>query len=49
MNIHAAYPEFAKTHKTDIDGLLLNGMHPNELGHQLVAEQLMSALQSQIR
>ena len=49
VNIHAAYPEFAKAHNTDIDGLLLDGMHPNDLGHQLVAERLVPLIQSQIR
>lgn len=49
VNIHAAYPEFAKAHNTEIDGLLLDGMHPNDLGHQLVAEQLMPLIKNQIQ
>ncbi len=49
VDIRAAYPEFAKAHNTDIDGLLLDGMHPNELGHQLVSERLLPVIQSQTR
>ncbi|MDA3924073.1 MAG: exo-alpha-sialidase [Kiritimatiellae bacterium] len=49
VNIHAAYPEFAEEHKTDIDGLLLDGMHPNDLGHQLVTEQLMPLIERFVR
>ena len=42
--VRAEYPAFAKAHKTTIDGLLLDGVHPNDLGHQLVAELLGPAV-----
>ena len=45
VDIHTVYPEFAEAHNTDIYGLLLDGMHPNDLGHQLVAEQLMPQIE----
>ena len=49
VNIHAAYPEFAEAHNTDIDGLLLDGMHPNDLGHQLVTEKLMPLIEKCVK
>ncbi len=49
VDVRAAYPEFAKAHHTTVDGLLLDGMHPNDLGHQLVAELLLPLIRSLLR
>ena len=49
VDVREAYPEFAATQKTDIDGLLLDGMHPNDKGHRLVAEMLLPAIRELLR
>ncbi len=49
VDIRAAYPAFAAKHKTNIDGLLLDGIHPNDLGHQLVCELLVAAIRNALR
>ena len=49
VDVRAAYPDFAKAHDTTIDGLLLDGMHPNDLGHQLVSELLVPVIRNQLR
>lgn len=49
VDVRAAYPAFAADHKTSIDGLLLDGMHPNDLGHQLVTELLVPAIRDALR
>jgi lysophospholipase L1-like esterase len=41
VDVHAAYPTFAARHQTTVDGLLLDGMHPNDWGHELVAELIL--------
>jgi lysophospholipase L1-like esterase len=48
IDIHAAYPAYAAAHKKSVDELLLDGMHPNDLGHQLVAEKLMPVIKAQL-
>ncbi|MGE0759048.1 MAG: exo-alpha-sialidase [Pirellulaceae bacterium] len=49
VDVHAAYPAFAARHQTTVDALLLDGMHPNDLGHQLVAELLVPAIRDTVR
>lgn len=49
VDVRAAYPEFAKQHQTTLDGLLLDGMHPNDLGQELVAELLVPAIRAAVR
>jgi sialidase-1 len=49
VDVRAAFPEFAERHSTTIDGLLLDGMHPNDLGHQLVGELLVPAIRNSLR
>lgn len=49
VDVRAAYPDFAAKHGTTIDGLLLDGMHPNDLGHQLVSELLFPAIRTALR
>jgi lysophospholipase L1-like esterase len=41
VDVHAAYPSFAARHQTTVDGLLLDGMHPNDRGHELVTELIL--------
>lgn len=49
VDVRAAYPEFAAKHQTTIGGMLLDGMHPNDLGQQLVAELLVPAIRGALR
>lgn len=49
VDVRAAYPAFALRHQTSIDQLLLDGMHPNDLGHQLVSELLVPAIRTAVR
>ncbi|WP_170266963.1 GDSL-type esterase/lipase family protein [Brevifollis gellanilyticus] len=44
VDVHAEYPAFAKKHQTDVSGMLPDGMHPNDLGHELVTELLVPAI-----
>jgi lysophospholipase L1-like esterase len=46
VDVHAAYPAFAARHHTTIDAMLLDGMHPGDRGHELVAELLVPAIRS---
>jgi lysophospholipase L1-like esterase len=49
VDVRAAYPEFAAKHQTTIEGMLLDGMHPNDLGQQLVAELLVPTIRAELR
>ncbi len=49
VDIRAAYPKYAIVKGTTVDGLLLDGMHPNDLGHELVAEKLLPVIQDSVR
>jgi lysophospholipase L1-like esterase len=49
VDVHTAYPAFAAKHKTTIDAMLTDGMHPGDLGHQLVAELLVPAIRDAVR
>lgn len=49
VDVRAAYPEFAATHTTTIDAMLLDGMHPGDLGHQLASELLVPAIRNVLR
>lgn len=49
VDVYSAYPGFAVKHKTTIDALLLDGMHPTDLGHQLVTELLVPAIRDAVR
>ncbi len=49
VDVRAAYPAFAAKHKTTVDGMLLDGMHPNDLGQQLVAELLIPVIRDAVR
>ena len=43
VDVHAAYP------KSHADALLLDGMHPNDKGHELVAELLVPVIREALR
>lgn len=49
VDVRAAYEGFAAKHQTTVDGLLLDGMHPSDLGHQLVSELLLPAIRDVVR
>jgi sialidase-1 len=49
VDVRAAYPEYAAKHQTTVAGLLADGVHPNDLGHQLVAELLVPAIRDALR
>ena len=49
VDVRAAYPDFAQKHQKTIDDMLPDGIHPGDLGHQLVAELLVPAIRSQLR
>jgi lysophospholipase L1-like esterase/photosystem II stability/assembly factor-like uncharacterized protein len=49
VDVHAAYPTFAAKKKTTITDMLPDGMHPGDLGHELVAELLLPAIRAQVR
>lgn len=44
VDVHAAYDKVES-----VDALLLDGMHPNDNGHQLVADLLVPVLREQLR
>ncbi len=49
VDVQAAYPDYARQHQTTVDALLVDGMHPGDLGHQLVAELLLPVIRDQMR
>ena len=49
IDVHAAYPDFAAKKKTTITDMLPDGMHPGDLGHQLIAEFLLPAIREALR
>ena len=49
VDVHAAYPAFAVKHKTTVSDMLPDGMHPGDLGHELVAELLVPAIRASLR
>lgn len=49
IDVHAAYPAFAAKNETTIAQMIPDGLHPNELGHQLVGELLIPVVRQQLR
>lgn len=49
VDVHAAYPAFAARHRTTVGDMLPDGMHPGDLGHQLIAELLVPAIRDAVR
>ncbi len=46
VDIHAAFEAYGKKPGQKVDDLLLDGMHPNDRGHRLIADLLMAQLVS---
>ncbi|MCB1224349.1 MAG: exo-alpha-sialidase [Verrucomicrobiales bacterium] len=49
LDVRAAYSDFAATPGQTLNDLLLDGMHPNDQGHQLVAERLVPLIREAVR
>ena len=49
VDVHAAYPAYAARHNTTVAEMLPDGMHPGELGHQLIAELLVPVIRDALR
>lgn len=49
VDVHAAYPAYAAKKQTTIAAMLPDGMHPGDLGHELVAELLVPAIRATLR
>jgi lysophospholipase L1-like esterase len=49
VDVHAAYADFAAKKKTFITDMLPDGMHPGDLGHELVAELLLPVIRAAVR
>lgn len=49
VDVRSAYPDFAAKHQTTVEGMLLDGMHPNDLGQELAAELLVPAIRAAAR
>lgn len=49
VDVRAAYHDFAQKHKVTVDDMLSDGMHPNDLGHQLVSELLVPVIRNALR
>lgn len=49
VDVRAAYPAFAADHHLTIDQLLIDGMHPNDLGHELVADLLVPVVREALK
>lgn len=44
VDVYAAFQAYGNANNQSIDDLLLDGMHPNDAGHRLVAERLLAAI-----
>lgn len=44
VDVYRQYEEFDRADNQSMDDLLLDGMHPNDKGHRLVADQLLKEL-----
>lgn len=49
VDVRSAYPDLAAKKQITIDEILLDGMHPGDAGHQLVAELLVPVLRAQLQ
>ena len=49
VDVHNAYSKYAEVHEISIDELLLDGMHPNDTGHELLTELLVPVIRDQLR
>lgn len=48
VDIHAAYAEYSKSTGKPAETLLLDGVHPNDDGQQLVADKLLPVIRSEL-
>lgn len=46
VDINRRFRDYGKADGTQVDDLLLDGVHPNEKGHQLIGEALLPALKA---
>ncbi len=44
VDTYAAFGEYGRGEKQSVDDLLLDGMHPNDRGHRMVAELLLAEI-----
>lgn len=49
VDVRAAFEAYANQPDNSLDDLLLDGMHPNDQGHAIVAELLLPAIRDQVR
>jgi len=49
VDVRASYPDFASKRNLAIDELLLDGLHPNDIGHELVAGLLVPVIRDVLR
>jgi lysophospholipase L1-like esterase len=44
VDVYSAFQDYPKTHGKPVDELLLDGIHPNSKGHELIADLIMERL-----
>jgi len=49
VDVRAAYETFAAEKKTTVDAMLPDGMHPGDLGHELVARLLAPVVEGDVQ
>lgn len=49
VDVRAAFDAYAAEPRHSLDELLLDGMHPNDKGHAIIAELLLPAIRQQVR
>lgn len=49
IDVYAEYPGYAEKLGKPVDGLLLDGMHPGDAGHELIAGLLVPAIREAVR
>ena len=48
-DVRAAFETYASEPEHSLDELLLDGMHPNDKGHAIIADLLLPAIRDQVR
>jgi len=49
VDVYSAFQDYPKTHGKPVDELLLDGIHPNSKGHELIADLIMERLNAGLR
>ncbi|MEZ5434349.1 MAG: hypothetical protein R3F31_24940 [Verrucomicrobiales bacterium] len=49
VDVETAFLDYGRVPGQSVDDLLLDGMHPNDRGHALIAELLTPAIREQVR